>query len=252
MSTSNMLKRKEEPPKQEGAPAWMVTYADMMTLLLTFFILLVAMSTMQEERIKVALGSLKGALGVLEGGGKAVEGREEMVALLDLHATVKSIPTDINRKVEKLARYHSDAHIQIGHTQDSVIFRVSEELLFAEGSDEIQPGAFAFLSDLAEVVEATENLVEFRGYTDDRGAERPRLNWEVGARRATSVLLYVQGQADIEPERMRVVSYGDAHPLVPNTSPANRARNRRVDIVMATSSQMMIDAGQTYEWLGTQ
>ena len=116
-----MRKKSGDDEGQKGAPGWMVTFADLMTLLLTFFIMLVAMSTMQEERIKVALGSLRGALGVLEGGGKTVKGRAELVALRDLHADVKATPTNINRAVdEQLAKYSSDQHIQIA-MRDAVL-----------------------------------------------------------------------------------------------------------------------------------
>jgi len=246
---SNLTKKPAEPEAEAGAPGWMVTFADLMTLLLTFFIMLVAMSTMQEEKIKVALGSLKGALGVLEGGGKSVKGRKELVALHEVHSSIKAVPTDINRAVETLAKYHSDKHIQIGHAKDRVTITLDDELLFAEGSSEIQPGAYQFLTDLATVIAETEGVVEFRGHTDDQGSERPRLNWEIGANRATSVLLYVQEQKEIEPRRLRVVSYGDTHPLEANTTAVNRAKNRRVEIVMATSTQAMIDAAQTHQWM---
>ncbi len=242
---------KKAPPQEEaaGAPLWMVTFADLMTLLLTFFIMLVAMSTMQEEKIKVALGSLKGALGVLEGGGKSVKGREELVALHEVHSSIKAIPTDINRAKETLAKYHSDKHIQIGHAKDCVTIVLDDELLFAEGSEEIQPGAYPFLTDLSTVIAETESLVEFRGHTDNVGSDDRRLNWEVGAGRATSVLLYIQGKGDIDPERLRVVSFGDTVPLVPNNTAANRSKNRRVEIVMASSSQAMVDAAKTNQWV---
>lgn len=244
-----LLRKKDVAKGPEGAPLWMVTFADLMTLLLTMFIMLLAMSTMQEEKIKVALGSLKGALGVLEGGGKSVKGREEMVALQEVHSSVKAVPTDINRSVETLEKYHSDMHIQIGHAKDCVTIVLDDELLFAEGSHEIQPGAYAFLSDLATVIAETDSLVEFRGHTDDRGAEQQRLNWGVGAERATSVLLYIQNKGQIDPTRLRVVSHGDTVPLVPNNTAANRSKNRRVEIVMATSSQAMLDAARTNQWM---
>ena len=246
---SALLKKKAQPKGPQGAPLWMVTFADLMTLLLTMFIMLLAMSTMQDEKIKVALGSLKGALGVLEGGGKSVKGRAEMVALHEVHSSVKAVPTDINRSVETLEKYHSDKHIQIGHAKDSVTILLDDELLFAKGSNEIQPGAYAFLTDLATVISETDSLVEFRGHTDDRGSEQLRLNWEVGAERATSVLLYIQAKGNIESTRLRVVSHGHTVPLVPNNTEANRAKNRRVEIVMATSSQAMIDAARTNQWM---
>ena len=227
----------------------MVTFADLMTLLLTFFIMLVAMSTMQEERIKVALGSLRGALGVLEGGGKTVKGRTELVALREVHSDVKATPTNINRAVdEQLAKYSSDQHIQIAHAKDSVRIVLDEGLLFDEGGTEILPGAYPFLADLAMVVGQSKSLVEFHGHTDDRGSSDPRLNWEVGAERAISVLEYVRQRGDIEAARLRAVSYGETRPLAPNNSVGNRRRNRRVEIVLTTSSHEAVDAVESMSW----
>ncbi len=244
-----LRRRPQAHDGRGGAPGWMVTFADLMTLLLTFFIMLVAMSTMQEDRIKVALGSLRGALGVLEGGGKTVKGRDELVALRELHADVKATPTNINRAVdEQLAKYSSDQHIQIGHAKDSVRIVLDEGLLFGEGSDEILPGAYPFLSDLAMVIGDSKCLVEFHGHTDDRGSSDPRLNWEVGASRAISVLEYVRLREGIDPMRLRAVSYGETRPVAPNNSATSRRANRRVEIVMTTSSHEAIDAVESMPW----
>jgi chemotaxis protein MotB len=249
---AELLRKKPQVEEvAEGAPGWMVTFADLMTLLLTFFIMLVAMSTMQEDRIKVALGSLRGALGVLEGGGKTVKGRAELVALRELHADVKATPTNINRAVdEELAKYSSNQHIQIAHAKDSVRIVLDDGLLFGEGSSEIQPGAYGFLSDLAMVIADTKCVVEFHGHTDDVGTGDSRLNWDVGAQRAISVLEYVSQSNEVDTRRLRAVSYGEMRPLAPNNSPANRRRNRRVEIVMTTSSRDAIDAVESMSWAG--
>ncbi len=234
------LVKKREPEGGDGdagAPAWMVTFADLMTLLLTFFILIVAMSTLQDEQIKVALGSLRGALGVLEGGGQTTEGRREMMALHEVSKSMEDVPTSLNEAVdETLARYHSNNFIQIGHTKDGVNIVIDDTMLFAAGSAEIQPGAYPFLADLAELIAATDCRAEFAGHTDDVGGAVPRANWMMGAERAVAVLTHVVDAADIEADRVRAVSYGDSKPVVPNTTPANRARNRRVEITLTTGS----------------
>ena len=90
-------KRKKE---DEGAPAWMVTFADLMTLLLTFFVLLLSMSTLDNQKVKLALGSLRGALGVLEGGGQPREGRKELSQVPRLAQGEMELMTTIERIVE--------------------------------------------------------------------------------------------------------------------------------------------------------
>ncbi len=232
-----------------GAPAWMVTFADLMTLLLTFFILLVAMSTLQDDQIKIALGSLRGALGVLDGGPTSAKGRKELMSIKTVNRSTEDTASNLNTQVaEALAKYHSDKFLQIGHANDSVTISVDETLLFSEGSDELQPGAYAFLSDVAKVIEDNDCMVEFVGHTDNTGGTDPRTNWEVGARRAVSVLTYVEGREPIDRDRLRVVSQGDAQPLSPNNSAANRSRNRRVEIVLITSSSSTRDSAESAGW----
>ena len=246
-----MKKRRggDDDGGRTGAPAWMVTFADLMTLLLTFFILLVAMSTLQDDQVKIALGSLRGALGVLDGGPSSAKGRKELMSLKEINRSTEDTASNLNTKVaEALAKYHSDKFLQIGHANDAVIISVDETMLFSEGSDEIQPGAYAFLSDVAKVIEDSDCKVEFQGHTDDTGGANPRTNWEVGARRAVSVLTYVEGREEIDRDRLRVVSYGDSRPLAPNNSAANRSRNRRVEIVLQTTSTSTLDSAESAGW----
>lgn len=243
------MRSRRKPPQEESSEGggWIVTFADLMTLLLTFFILIVAMSTLQDEKIKIALASLRGALGVMDGGASTIKDRNELLELTEVNRDVKDPPVNLSEIIEQaLSKYSSDQYIQIGHTDDAVHIVLDDAMLFREGSSEVLPGAYPFLADVAAIVAQTDCVVEFHGHTDDRGGDDPRTNWEMGAARATSVLLHVQQWEEGVPEdRLRVISHADTDPLVPNTSAANRARNRRVEIKMITGSQEALDAANT-------
>ena len=102
---------------EEGAPGWMVTFADLMTLLLTFFVLLLSMSTLDSQRVKLALGSLRGALGVLEGGGQPRDGRREIASMTRIAQGELELMTTLERIVKKENDKVSNDFIQIGHNK---------------------------------------------------------------------------------------------------------------------------------------
>ena len=92
---------KPEKKQEEGAPSWMVTFADLMTLLLTFFVLLLSMSTLDNQRIKVALGSLRGSVGVLSGGGQPRDGRKEIARTKRVFQGPAELMTTMEEWVQK-------------------------------------------------------------------------------------------------------------------------------------------------------
>ncbi len=117
----------EDHKCEEGAPGWMVTFADLMTLLLTFFVLLLSMSTLDNQRIKLALGSLRGALGVLEGGGQPREGRVEMAQTPRISQGAGKLMTNMERVVEQNLDKASNDMIQIGHKDERAASPLPEE-----------------------------------------------------------------------------------------------------------------------------
>ncbi len=205
---------------EEGAPGWMVTFADLMTLLLTFFVLLLSMSTLDNQRVKLALGSLRGALGVLEGGGQPREGRIEMARTPRVAQGAAELMTNMEKVIKQNMDKASD-----------------DSLLFAPGSTEILPSAYHFLDDLSATLADGRATAEFLGHADDsKPSGYYETNWEVAAARALAVLQYVQKAGPVPGYRLKASSHGEFQPRYKNDTVVGRARNRRVEIIMTVTS----------------
>lgn len=232
-----MAESEEDCKCEEGAPSWMVTFADLMTLLLTFFVLLLSMSTLDTQKIKLALGSLRGALGVVEGGGQPREGRKEMSRLTRIAQGERELMTTIERVVKKQNDKVSNDFIQLGHKDDKVFIAIPDSLLFAPGSTEVLPTAYPFLDDLAGTLAGGSAVAEFIGHADDSAPSGfYASNWEVSAARALSVLQYVQESGGVEGYRFKASAHAQYLPRSVNDTPVGRASNRRVEVVMTVTS----------------
>jgi len=215
----------------------MVTFADLMTLLLTFFVLLLSMSTLDNQKVKLALGSLRGALGVLEGGGQPREGRKELSSMPRIAQGEMKLMTTIERAVEQNVDRVSNDMIQIGHKDEKVFMAIDDSMLFAPGSTDILPSAYPFLDDLAAAMVEGKASAEFIGHADDSNPTGYYdTNWEVAAARALSVLLYVQRAGPVQGDRLKASTHGEFQPAFENTTAAGRARNRRVEIIFTVTS----------------
>lgn len=232
-----MGKPKNEPPPDEGAPGWMVTFADLMTLLLTFFVLLLSMSTLDNQRVKLALGSLRGALGVLEGGGQPREGRKELAQMKSIAQGEMELMSTLERVVKRENDKVSNDFIQIGHKDEKVFIAVDESMLFAPGSTEVLPTAYPFLDDLSATLTEGKAVAEFIGHADDSNPSGfYDTNWEVAAARSLSVLQYVQQAGPVSGHQLKASTHGEYLPISENDSPSGRAKNRRVEIVLTVTT----------------
>ena len=229
-----MGKKKDEAPPP-GAPMWVVTYGDMMSLLLVFFILLVSFSTMELEKFKSAAASLKGALSVLP-----YQAQVQPAPVVMVRPT-KGEKREQSRKREraiselrKLIREENLGNIiSIRENQEGIHITIGDPALFDTGKDNIKPEILPVLNQIVQVVSSGEEIIRVEGHTDNVPIhnEQFRNNWELSINRALSVISYIQSQQeDLDPSRLRPVGGGEFHPVASNDTPEGRALNRRVDI----------------------
>lgn len=239
---------------EESTGGWLVTYADLMTLLLSFFILLFSMSSMDLAKYKAAMSSIQVSLGekappvgLLElidkgqepgilnvsdsskGGGKIL--LEDLIGLRS-----KDIFKDVRRFVRK--RDLSD-HIMVSVEGSKVIIRITGKVLFPSGLAALDPLAGPILDDICEIAKQyPEYRIRIVGHSDNVpiSTERFPSNWELSAVRATTVLRYLI-EWGVNPHRLTATGYGSLFPLVPNTTETNRIRNRRVEFVLEKEEQ---------------
>ena len=190
-----------------------------------------------QQRVKLALGSLRGSTGVLDGGGQPREGRREIAQMPKLAQGEMKLMTTLEQVKEQTLDKASNDMIQIGHKDEKVTMSIPDSLLFAQGETNISPGAYPFLDDLAAVVAQSKATVEFIGHSDNTTpGGYYQSNWEVAAARSLAVLTYVENAGSVPGYRLKASSKGEYQPRSANSSDSGRASNRRVELVFTTTS----------------
>ncbi len=239
-------KRNKEEGGSGGAPLWIVTFSDLMSLLLTFFVLLLSFSSIQEVEFQKALGSLKGALGVLPKNDaiftpiKTSFPRTSMMdrkmkydkVAEELQKALNKIKAELQKKGLLKEGEDFDQMISIQSGKDGLVIRIASPMLYALGSADLKPIAFPILDEIINLVAPWPNSIRIEGHTDDLPIHTREFpdNWALSAQRALNVLRYFAQSGQIDPTRLVAMGYGEHQPLFPNTTPENRARNRRVEI----------------------
>jgi chemotaxis protein MotB len=230
-----MVKKKRKDAEcKKGAPLWMVTYGDMMTLLMVFFVLIVSFSTMEEiEKFRAALGSFRGALLPWSSAptGKSLINEMELVVadneILDAASKIERAVSD--QDMEEDMQVH-----QIG---DGIRIIFEDPVLFDLGDDKLKPLMYPILRKIVEVaIKSKIGEILIEGHTDDIPINTARFpsNWDLSAGRALEVLKFFQREG-FPPERLVAVGYGQYRPrfqLPANASSREKGVNRRVEIYL--------------------
>ena len=222
--------KKKKKGEGGGVGAWMMTYSDMVTLLLTFFVLLISMSQIDEIKFDKAAGSLRGAFGVFD----QVGDDEVQSAQTTTIAPVKNeaVQRVYKRIRDQLQRLELNKDIKLVKDRGAVVLRVEESVLFESGQTSLDPKAHSVLKDVADLVRPWPMDLRIEGHTDDVPVRGELSNWEISAQRSLSVLRFMAENELLSLDRLSSVGYGSQHPVVPNDSPQHRAMNRRVDFVL--------------------
>jgi chemotaxis protein MotB len=224
--------KKNKPQKkqaahvcEEGAPLWMATFSDMVTLVMVFFILMYAIASKNVSTFKSAIiGADAKSIGVLE----ALNAVEIQETLQNLEMTKTD---DIMSEVSGVAKQEN---LDIETSQGKIIVRVPGASLFKPGQADLQLSARSVLDAVVGVVNNYPNYkIHIQGHTDDESisTEKFPTNWELSAGRATAVLRYFYDKG-VEPESMTATGYADTFPLATNDTVPGRAKNRRVEFVL--------------------
>ena len=232
-------KSKCECPK--CMPGWLATFGDLMSLLLCFFVLLLSMSTMDAKKVKEAIGSLAGALSVLEGGTQTEVSRERIQKATPIQKTEETSET-VNRLSSAIAEFKQftaggkGPAIVLEEGEEGFFIRLPADITFPPGSAQItNEDALLFLKRIALIIKEylPKNVeIQVRGYTDNTPPPKNSSyadNWELSAARALSVLKILIKDG-VNPKQLSAAAYGEYHPVASNATPEGRAKNRRVEI----------------------
>jgi chemotaxis protein MotB len=226
---------------QEADPnAWMVTFADLVMLLLTFFVLLLSMSSMDTKKLENLMTHFREATGVLEFSGSQEVGNlgsfiskyNDTSSLLVIDQANFFDELDLPESLKKMAD-DLDEKLTITDDARGVVVFLHENILFDPGKITLNKALFPVLDAIADAILGCENDILIMGHADSRPIAdiRYNSNWDLSAQRGLSVLNYFLKHTQLSPERFSVGGYGATRPLYPNDTPEHRALNRRVEII---------------------
>lgn len=262
---SNRRKYQVEEEKSQGAPEWMVTYSDMVTLLLCFFVLLYSMAVIDQQKFEQVAESLRNAF--LSSGGEIFEhnsGKDVMDMLNDSDESSlndsniedgnnldDNLDDDLAAKleaekkqkmeefIEEIKEYIDemdlDEHVKVIEEEEQVILRIDSVILFDLGKADIKESGKDTLRDVGKLLKEIDTEVVVQGHTDNLPINTTLFptNWELSTKRATNVVLFLVEESNLDPHKLTATGNGEFRPIAPNDTPENRQKNRRVDIVVA-------------------
>ncbi len=228
-------KCEESPP---GAPAWMATFSDMVTLLLAFFVMLLSFSSIQESKFQDAVYSLKGAFGVMATPPSVISQPEVVLPNADTNEWQQML-YEVQQMRMVLAEEDLADDVRLSMEKDGISIMISTPFLFAPASAVLRERSHSMLTRLAAALGRLSTEIRVEGHTDNvpiRSDEFPS-NWELSTARALSVVKYFQS-VGLAPERLAAVGYGEFRPVAPNDTEEGRHQNRRVEILVRRDGEV--------------
>jgi chemotaxis protein MotB len=280
----------EELPEEEkpGIPAWVVTFADLMSLLMCFFVLLLSFSEIDAQKFKQIAGELSKAFGVqrevpvleipqgtspifdkfspappeptvLEQVKQTTTTEEPELETLkspDAKAIAEAVQEQMDERVDRILEVLEPAiaegRISVTQDQTRIIIRIEEKGSFTSASAEVTYDFEGLLLDMAPILADMPGDIAIEGHTDDLPISTSQFasNWNLSAARAAAVANVLLARGQLKADRVSVTGMADTQPLVPNTSAANRARNRRVEIILDLSDEVQEEILRLRELIG--
>jgi chemotaxis protein MotB len=258
-----MKRRKAQA--HENHERWLVSYADFMTLLFAFFVVMFATAQADKSKAKAVSESVREALkngnlgaavtAALNGGkpaasGSAASGQSKPAGAPPPARPQPAAPTDL---VQSMATLHQALKIEIAAGKvglnlnvRGLVITLSEAAFFASGDDAVSPASRPTLAKIAAVVRSVPNPIRLEGYTDSVPIHNARFqsNWELSAARSIAMLELLRDEFQIPSSRMSVAGYADNAAADSNDTVQGRARNRRVDVVLLSAQAMKVEPNQ--------
>ncbi|MBW2145408.1 MAG: flagellar motor protein MotB [Deltaproteobacteria bacterium] len=247
------MKRRNNSESLRDVNAWMVTFSDLLTLLLTFFVLLLSMSTMDNKKIKEIFSFFPGAVGPLEMGSSgeieriyvlpprslAAEGTGLIKLAEEIRGWIAADAGGMRKRkgpkfYSRLNQFASEEGLEVTLRPDQINLRMQGSLLFDSGSARLSPEGEDLIMRLCSVLDRDGHKLSVEGHADDRPIHTALYpsNWELSLARAVNVVRYMAERGGIDPKRLSAVGYGSTRPLFPNDTKEHRFLNRRVEIVI--------------------
>lgn len=247
---------KKCPECKAGAPEYMLTYGDLVTLLMCFFVLLFAFSSVDSQKFESLMVSFQGSAGILPGGTSMTEARLQFDGMPE-----KNVSSSMSVQLDSMERLKEEVQKQLDKNDVSkdvsleieargLIIRFPDNVLFDPGSADIKSNSLKALSAIGKVLDKKEyetSQIRIEGHTDNVPMNSFRFpsNWELSTTRATNVIKYMIANIGLNPDRLSASGYGEYQPIASNADSAGRSKNRRVDIVVLSTIEAATEPQNT-------
>lgn len=271
---------------EEGAPAWVMTFADLMSLLMCFFVLLLAFSEMDVQKFKTLSGSMKQAFGVqrvvkadeIPKGTSIVanefspgipqptpfkvvqqetsddtkdnlqfnegsDGESKNIAQQMYQAAIESIREEAEKLVEDLKEEIETGMLEVEWSETEITVRLKEKSTFNSGEAKLKSSSFQIIDRVSKSLNKIDGNIIVAGHSDNVpiNTYQYRSNWELSAARAANVVHHLTKKNRVDQNRVQMRAHAETKPLVPNDTWENRARNRRVEIIIVGNNHLFED-----------
>jgi chemotaxis protein MotB len=254
---------REEPESPENAERWLLSYADFITLLMVFFVVLYAMSQIDANKYETLSHSLNAALsggtGILDSNSGVISpdsgGDSYHLSLsppssstaeeaanateANQHTAADTSEVQSMEKLEGVLKTYFAEHLlenaaSMNIDERGLVISLNDTILFDLGSAEIKSDSRRTVVQVGEALNTLDNYIRVEGHTDNLPIKTAQYasNWELSATRATHVVRLLIDQANVPPQKLSAVGYGEYKPVADNVTTEGRGRNRRVDIIL--------------------
>lgn len=251
------LRRKKKTEEHEDLERWLISYADFMTLLVAFFVVMYAISSVNEGKYQVLSQTLMNVFTHTPTSAQPIRfsSHARLKPLVHAVKVAPSIPRVVSLSVtsrgdknlepllesirKAFASLIASGQAQVKRTPLGIEVQLNADLLFPSGSDMLTMRAIPILSRMGVILEALSYPVEVEGYTDSRPIHNTLFssNWNLSVARAVTVVKLFQ-VLNVAPQRMVAAGFGKYHPVASNRTAAGRAKNRRVEILIIAKSRL--------------
>ncbi len=253
------MARRKKHPEHVNHERWLVSYADFITLLFAFFVVMFATSqtdkgkqqqvsdavkrALEEGQIAAAISGILGGTVDDKGKGNAQmrgPGGAKKQAVTPKDKDVELMPA-IQHLTKELEREIASGKVKVQMTPRGLVVSMRQAAFFPSGDDTIEPGANSSIKKIADTIRTLPHQIRLEGHTDSQPVRRGRFksNWELSAARAISMMELLTTTFEIAKDRVAISGYADTVPVAPNETEEGRALNRRVDIVILNMQGLM-------------
>jgi chemotaxis protein MotB len=231
--------KRDNEEAHENSERWLLSYADFITLLMIFFIIMYTMSKVDAAKYQAVAKSLNVAMG---GGGKSIIGTSDNPAISEksshIGLTEEEMLSQTKGDLDKYLEENGlSSSVESEITERGLVVRLKNSILFDSGKAEIKDDAMKDIIKIGEILSKSDNYIRVEGHTDNIPIhnQQYKSNWDLSAARATNVVELLIEKAGIKPQTISAVGYGEYRPIADNQTENGRSKNRRVEIVIVNS-----------------